>query len=520
MKLKTLWLWLFAVLGLMCCHQMTPVAAATTPKVLLAYDAIDATENRGENIPAVQRLLTSAGVRVKVQAISQYRQGELKSGHYTGVVTLVNWPTVPIANQAFLKDRAAFQGQQLHIGSDLRPAEAQALGATATVLYRRQLQVHLDGTTQLLPYQTDTAVLQRVPSGAKAYGSFQIVGESTTYPAAVVKGKAGFIPYYNGQGISQLIAERVVAAMFAPSQAAMPPLLLIQGVTPYSNLTQLKALANHLYGQGIPFAISATTVSKNFDLLAFRRYAAALRVVEAAGGLIFMRMPAVGDPGVSGGPLLRDTLTSMVTGLAQQKVFAVGWATPTYFNRDAVFRKYGLKAATTIIQLQDPSATPYAKQDDAPGVYKQAYTVVSGDSLLEQKYGTPLATQPWSFALPTAVTFTMPNSTKARLGLQQRLKQFNFDWQPNTTMAGRIDIGMITTAYQHGQYYLNGQVTDTQYQAQTTKKISTKPGLSLVNRYFKVQGKLMWLFFGISLSIMAALLLIGRRVYLNMYKRK
>ncbi|WP_390404806.1 hypothetical protein [Lacticaseibacillus jixiensis] len=511
---------LFCLCGWWFEQPNVPVQAAAPSKVLLAYDALNATENKGTNLAAVQRLLTSAKVAVKVQAISNYQPGELAKGHYQGVVTLINWPTVPIANRAFINDRAHFTGTKLHIGSNLDPAEVKAFQVAKTTLYRRQMLVKLDQATQLLPYQTDLDVLTHLPAGAKAYGSLTIQGEDTTYPGAVVAKRQGFIPYYNGAGISQLIATRVVAALFAQYPGDYQPLLLIQNVTPYSNLTQLQALADHLYAQGIPFAISATTVAKNFDLLAFRRYAKALRQVEADDGLIFMRMPAVGDPGASGGVLLRNTLTSMVTGLAQQKVFAVGWAFPTYWNRDAVFRRYALHQATTVIQLADPSQITYAKQDDRPGVFDQAYTIVAGDSLQTQKYGTPLAAYPWTFALPSAVTFEMPNSTKQRLGLQQRIADFNFAWQPTTALSGRIDIGMVTTAHQGGQYYLNGRVTDTDYRPVDRKHLSTKPGESLINRFFSVQGKLLWGFFAISLSIMGLLLLIGRRVYLNMYKRK
>jgi uncharacterized protein YdaL len=495
-------------------------ASTETPRVLLAYDATDAAENKDTAVPAMQRLLTSAGVRVHVMNISTYKHGMLKAGNYTGVVTLVNWPTMKISNQAFLRDRSQFQGTQLHVGTNLTDAELKLLGAQKQTLYRRQL-VLTDAQMgeQLLPYSTDIDVLTRTGSGSTNYGQLTVQGEANLrYPYGTVHGNAGYLPYFDGDGASLVIAEQLVAKLFAPQQKATTPLLTITGVTPYSNLRVLRQTASYLQSEGIGFAISAVSVANNTELSAFDTYAKTLRFMQEAGGVLYLHTPAVGDPGATSGPLLSRTMVNTVTALAQKGVYAVGLSTDTYWNLDALFRKHALSSTTTLLQLANPSLLAYANQDNNHGVYQHAFTYATSSALNSNKSGTALSQQPLTFALPTAVTFSAPTTAKQLGDFKRRVADFQYDWLNPATLDSEVRVGTLTVAQKNGAFYMNGRhVTGASAKVAQAPKFKTP--ITGVNKFFKLQGQFMWIFFGITLTVMAVLLVIGRRVYKQMYRK-
>lgn len=87
-----------------------------------------------------------------------------------------------------------------------------------------------------------------------------------------------------------------------------------------------------------------------------------------------------------------------------------------------------------------------------------------------------------------------------------------------TTM---LKSGTATISYRRGTYLLNGaptQVTDNA--PATTTLAAVKPAESWMNRFFKTQGSVLLIFFSVTLGIFVLFIVIGRRVYLNMFKPK
>ncbi|WP_155287429.1 hypothetical protein [Lacticaseibacillus zhaodongensis] len=496
------------------------VHAATAPNILLVYDSLNAGDRKQNNVAAMQRLLTSAGATVRLSSVSNYQRGGLARGDYSGLVTMINWDDVPVANRVFLREQRDFTGPQLHVGGNLTAGEVAKLHAHKQTLYRRQLQGSLPhGSTQLLPYSTAVNVLTDLPAGARTYGTLRIQGASGTYPFAYQYQQAAFLPYFDGQGLSLLAAERLVAQMFASQVRTYRPLLTITGVTPYSNLSLLKQTAAFLDAHGISFAVSAATVTNNTELPEFARYAAALRSVQAAGGVVFVRMPQVGAPGAQSGPLLNANMTTAITALSQKHVFPVGYSLPTYLQLDAVFKRSALSGANTVLQLANPALQAYAQKSDRTQAYKRAYTSVSAASLNRNKSGRPLSARMQSFALPTAVTFKMPDSAKELAGLRRRVADFNFDWENTAALNTKLTVATLVLEHRHGQYYMNGRLQAGNY-TPVAKPPVTESLPSRINNFFAIQSTFLWIFFAITITAMVGLLVLGRKVYLQMYRRK
>lgn len=500
---------------------LQPVRAQNAPEVMLVYDSQNIAADRASSVTAVQQLLTSAGVRVQRQQMSTYKAGTLTAKHYAGVVTLINWASSAVMNPDFTRDRAAFTGTTLHIGGGLQADELARLQAKSTQLYRRQLTwqwPNIKGT-HLLPYVTPMTVLSQTKSGAQNIGTLTIQGDnSRQYPYATIYQQAGFLPYFDANGPSVLMAAEVVANLFQPTAVSQAPLFTITNVTPYTDQKRLKQVAAYLADRNIRFAVSATSVAKNTELTAFQRYTAALRTVIADGGVLFLQMPVPGTS-LAGATILRDDMLSTVTALAQQHVFPIGASTMTYWQNDALYRQQALKDFDTMIQLPDGPNPIYAKRDDHAAAYKTAYTSLSAPSLTTARYGTPVSASQLSAKLPMAVTFKMPTTEAEWTSFKARVAAFSGTWQDPATLTTSVDVEMLGLGFKHGQYLVNGQPATGTYHRPKSLRLRAVPK-NWASRFFAAQGKVMWVFFGIAFAVMGIMLVLGRQVYLRMYQRK
>jgi len=441
--------------------QSSHAASQTSqPHVLLVYDSKNATSNRQDVVAGMQRLLTSAGADVDLKNLHDYKAGTLTNQHYRGVITLINWPQAGLTNRAFVRDRTNYRGIKLHVGTNLDADELKGLHSTAVTLYQQQLigDLPTDQLKQLVPFTSQVTVLNHLPANAQTVGKLTTQdSQRTQYPYGVQVGANAFLPYFDGKGLSLLVAQKMVVQLFNPSQKAQHPLLLITGVTPFTKLKVLTSLARQLQQKDISFAVSAVSVAKNTDLKAFRRYMSALRTVEDSGGSVIMQVPAMGDPGRSGGPLLQSYMSSMLTNMAKESVIPIAISAPTYWNNDAILRRYALDSSGTIVQLKDPPVQPYAKRDNHAVSYRHTYMAVPFDSFSSNHYGPALSSSNPSFAVPTAITFPMPTSARRLTGVMRDISRFNFDWANPLAINNQIRIDTVSVGVRDGQLLLNNR---------------------------------------------------------------
>ncbi|MFB9768360.1 hypothetical protein [Lactiplantibacillus modestisalitolerans] len=498
------------------------VAQAQTTRVLLVYDSQNVANNGERKVAAMQRILTSLKLTVKTQAAADYQAGTLRA--YQGVVTMINWPQVGLENAAFLRDRSQFNGVQLHVGANLTSAEARHLGATPVKLYHQQLilQNRQKTVQQLLPFSDTMTVLRDLPTGTRVAGYLQSQGQpKQRYPYGSVTGKFGYLPYFKTDGYSLMMATQTIAQLFG-RQGHYQPLLTITKVTPYSNLALLDQLSRYLAHQGIPFAVSTTTVGENGHFKAFKRFAKTLRLVENRGGVIFLKTPVAGGVTAKSGQTLNQLMDSYVIQLAQNQVYPVGISTSIFWNQDRLYRQYGLKRTNQILWLPNPAELNYAAQDNQGARFDHNLYGVAASSFATVQSGPALGKLGLDFALPTALTFTMPNSSRSLANFKRRVQQLNYEWaDPAQQMAAtHLTGGSTTVAYRHGNYFLNGMATTVTNQTIETAKLDAiKPAENWMNRFFSIQGNFLLIFFAVTVVIFAAFILLGRRIYLNKFKR-
>lgn len=494
-----------------------PVFASADAKVLLVYDSKVVPEQKATRITQLQQLLLAAGMQVHTQSLASYQSGELKA--YQGVVTMINWDDQHLQNAAFTRDRQHFTGVTLHVGGNLQPDELAALQAKATPLYRRQLIATWPNTAgaQLLPYTTPVWVLTQTPTSAVNIGTLQIQGSAQTYPYATMVAHHGYLPYFDGSGQSELVGAEVIARLFG-AKSLQAPLFLLTDVTPYSNLKILTQVSDDLAAHNIAFAVSATSVARNTELAAFASYTKALRHVMAAGGVIFLQTPAVGN-GLVGTKTLQTDMTNTLTALAQRHVFPVGVSSPTYWRDDQLYRKQALAGADTTVLLPNPKFETFADEDDQATSPKLAFATVSATSLMTSRYGARLSAAQINTRLPLAVWFLMPNSQTAFGDFKRHVQTFDQIWRDPKTLTTTYQVGMLDLAYQSGVYLVNGRRATGSYHTPSALRLEKTPQ-SWMNKFFAGQSKVMWAFFAVTIAVMAVMLIIGRQVYLRMYKRR
>lgn len=523
--MKQLKLWLLILISLVCFGVQSPVSAQakSTPRVLLVYDSQNVAANGQNKIAAVQRILTAAQVRVTTVAVADYQAGMLTK--YEGLITMINWPQTAIDNGAFKRDRQNFKGTRLHIGQNLTATEAAAIGGQRVKLYHQQLTLQNQAATvhQLLSFSETMTTLTKLPAKARTFGRLKAQSvDQRLYPYGTVVGNQGYLPYFSTGGYSFILAAQLIGQLFGQT-GHYQPLLTITKVTPYSNLTVLNQLTKRLYQAGIPFAISTTTVGDNAHFKAYQRFVKVLRLAENRGGVIFLKTPVVGGVTASSGPGLDQLMNNYLIQFAQSQVFPVGISTSAYWNQDRVYRENALAKANQILWLPNPATPVYAKQDNQARTFDHSIYGLAATSLSTVKQGSDLGKLAIDFPIPTAVTMTMPNSQRGLHDLMRRLKRLNYQWF-NPALAqtkAEITSGTVSFGYQQGTYFLNGHATRINTSATKLKTLAkVKPEEIWVNRFFKTQGKFLLIFFLLAFAVFVGFILLGRRVYLNMFKNK
>ncbi|MGA3231349.1 hypothetical protein ACA593_00970 [Lactiplantibacillus pentosus] len=245
--------------------------------------------------------------------------------------------------------------------------------------------------------------------------------------------------------------------------------------------------------------------------------------MENRGGVIFLKTPVVGGVTASSGPGLNKLMNSYLIQFAQNQVYPVGISSSAYWNQDRVYRTNSLAKANQVLLLPNPATTTYAHQDNQATIFKQAFYGISATSFESVKQGANLSRSGLDFAIPTALTMTMPNRQASLEDVTRRIHRMNYQWYDPTQQMPQtlIKAGTATIGYHQGTYFLNGAATQVTNEAPKTQTLApVKPAQSWMNRFFKTQGVVLLVFFSLTLGIFGLFIVIGRRVYLNMFKPK
>lgn len=527
--LGSLLLLAFMIIGFKSAPRQFVDAAKTQPpaQVLLVYDGINAAAAGDQKIQALQRSLTGLNRRTKTVALADYRKQALLNENYQAVIVLINWPQKDASKhyQAFWQDLERFSGRQLFIGGQPPQSFQNHFSGTWQRVTHRQFILADDQTAnqQLLTTLDEWHVLMAT-APTTAIGQLQsqeTVGGDFAFGA--VQGKYAYLPFYTPSGLTSLLADRLLAIWLLNAAQSFRPLLTITEVTPMSSFKYLKKLALYLQREDIPFAISATSVQVNTELPEFRRYTKVLRTVEDAGGIIYLQVPYIYTSLPDQLPVLKSVLAQQLTALTKEAVYPIGISAPSFWNQDKVYQQGGLKRASDVLLLPDPTTISYQQYTKTSTTFKQARTALTIDSLLTIKQQGRFDLEKLNFAVPTALTLELPTNQNKYEKAIKKIEAVNHqlfdprqaDWQP------QLKYGKHVISYQRGQYLLDGKTQEIVVPLTTQTATKKKKGATgELNQFFKVQGHILMVFLGIILLILLFFLIRGRRVYWAKYRRQ
>lgn len=497
--------------------RQNALAAAQPKPILLVYDALNVSSGGNVKLDALQRLLTSLNVSVVTKRQADYHHQNLNV-RYQAVVTMVNWPASGITNRSFKEDRQAFTGPKLHIGPNLTGAERSELQAKTTKLYAQQLVLTAPGQQQLLPFASTLEVVQPDPQNTDhSVGSLQTQAKAVpTYAYGWLQKGSAYLPNFEPSGLSLVLAGRLFSQWLGQNQT-YAPLLTLTGVTPYSNLQQLKAFSRYCKTQGIPFAVSAVSVADNMNMAAFTHYAAALRLVLQSGGYLWLKMPEPRLQTPLEGNQLKQHVTSALTGLAQQSVYPLGFSAAGFWNQDQSLQQ-ALNLSTDWLLLPNPSKSVAGPVAGHSIVANRSYfaAALSGFNTLKQ-------VQNQTFPLPLATTVPLPRSKQGLVRLEKQISARQWHWQDPGKAAEtpEIQTQALSLSFHKGQYWLNGQAAQIQKPQQRLRLPGAggakQPGLFA--SYFRIQGNVLMIFFAVVFVVLISFIVVGRRIYWARFKR-
>lgn len=525
---KIKWLVLLCLPLLVVVTSWQTAQMATTPaaadKVLVVYDSKNAEVAGDRKLASLQRMLSSLGLASKVVRARNYQPGQLNDSQYRGTVALINWPDAKLTSQEYLKDLRSFPGVRIQVGGQLAASQLKEMNVHQKNIFQQQLTLKMGSSSQQLPFVSSLSVLTEVPENAQKFGSLQPQSDQQqSFPFGVSVGKQAYLPFFTDSG---LVVEQIMTMLsqLFNRTAANRPLLTITGIDPYTNLKALDYLTKKLHAQGYSFALSISTTTQGTRTQSFYKYAAALNRAERRGGLIFMHVPYVRQLNTLSKRSLVDTMQDSVVSLGQAGVYPVGYSSPQFWQGNQFLQKNGTKAADTVILLPDPGRQKLAeimqgqRTDQQTGKYKQAFFSTSQTNIRTVEDQAQI-----KFSAPTALTVKMPVNKKGVSQLVRNIGQLDLEWYDpiKEHLEAEIDLGSVKLAYQAGNYFVNGRqvhVQDKQTQRLTAQHADSPK--NQLDRFFELGSSVLIVVFVIVLLILTILLLVGRKVYRDMFVRK
>lgn len=494
------------------------VTNSAPQKVLLAYDSLNVRDKGEEKISSLERLLTSLNVEVTTISIDDYKEKEVEQ--YTGLITMIQAPDLKIENQTFLKDRETYTGLKLHIGGNM-PTSWQAtagiqlqsvIGESYTLSSSTNKAEETDGSSPSLE------VAQSLPEGAPELGMIDFENQMAPYPYAINNNKVAYLPFYQTNGLSFLLATQLVQKWIAPADAEpakFSPILVFTGITPFSNLDLLEYLADKMYAEGIPFVVSGTNVWVNTDLKAMDNYAETLRYVAARNGSFVLQTP---EPrGLSKNKDdLNGIMNIMIDELVKRNVYPISISTPGYWNRDRFYQETALTFSDSVILLPNPANYQIKDANPMSKVFSTTYYGLPAENLQEidwEGFGNQY------FNMPTAITYDFPATGKELAVIEKELVKLPVLFKDIDLTNHQVATATNKIQVKQKMVEVNGKRRFTEAIPQERKKTENKGSEGSLAGFFNVQDKILTVIIIGVLFVLSIFFIVGYNLYRGKYRK-
>lgn len=508
--------WLL-VLFFFCCGPT--VSAGTIDPVqpqdqlLLVYDSLALDKDGDKTINLLQNLLTSLRVEVTTVASDEYQSGQLDA--YTGLIELINQPTIPITNRDFIRERDQYQKKRLHIGQDLPESWRQALGSPLKHLYD---SASLDSLTfQASENLTGTLTVDALTDDrqSKSFGSLNFDNELGRYPYGSLQDGVAYLPFWQSTGLPYLIGNRLIGEWLGISQVKRQyPLLVFTDFTPVSDFTIFRQLQTELQEAGLPFSLSATGIWDNLDSKAANDYLEILNEVSTQNTSLFLQTPFTQEGTHRTKGQLHSNMATSLDFFLENKVYPVGIATPGYWNQDTLYQEEALTFSDTTLLLPNLKREKQ-RHTTTNKLYQTAYVGFASDAFKDVALWN---VSEKAFFSPTAIVIPFPETTDALEKILAGLTKTSYLFDNTLYTHHRVITSSHTLEVNNQHFFLDGKRKWIETRLPYKEKVVAEPKTSLTG-FFATQNTILTIFIMGTLLVLGVFLIISYVLYRRKYGR-
>lgn len=532
-------LWLFPFfLCLACTTNVKAETALISPKkVLLAYDSLRKDDNEAEqNVYSLERLLASMQYQVTSKAMTEYKKGDIEKSKYDAVITMVNWPNMPLEANDFLSDRDAYKGKKLHIGFNMTKQELSQFPNEWDTLYQQECRIvdNHDDYDEIIGLKEELQLPIGLEKGEKIVSYLDIdrgEGKLDRYPYGLMYKNNAYLPFYSRKGASLLSASELIATWLGVKKS-YNPYIAILGFSPLSNMDVAEQFVSKLKTIENDVILSAASTSTNNDLHTFQVYISLLKeFTNNNKTIVYLNTPALNNVGDTNNQLM-NLMTQEVSTFIENEIFPLGISAPAYWNFDSFYQNSALNFADATLLYEFDSRPVYHTVTQTALVYPLMFYNIKSDQLENVNWHINGKYTEFTFPMPTTISYPFPNSKKK---MNQEIRDIlNDPFPPTDSYLYAFDTGVSTQTQsirgKDGTITLNGtpvgNINFSQLKKrrdQIEKNIKTMQKQASVTVEKTMMNRLNDVLVGVivvTLIILAILLVIGRKFYLKMFKGK
>jgi uncharacterized protein YdaL len=291
--------------------------------------------------------------------------------------------------------------------------------------------------------------------------------------------------------------------------------VLFKEVYPFSDLELLRRLADQLYEGGIPFMVSVRPVFTNTDYPAMKRYAEALKYVQAKNGSILIQAPVVMLSMARNDFTLKEKMEGFINTLAGYGVAPLGIGAEMYWSYDAEYAGAGMGFFDSAVLFPDVEPQ-FMKQTDTSKAFASSLYSVTPD-FLEQldildKRGSP-------FPMDTALTLDLMESPEQLETVVKRLKAYWISFSDYRDGAHRTETAAHKVYSRDGSVSIDGSRLNPDYKPEEVSADYeyVKKTEESFKAFFSAQNNIFIVIILASLAVFGGFFIIGRKLYRRKY---
>ncbi len=485
--------------------------------ILFVYDSLDVSGSGEKSIESLQRLLTSLNIAVSTVSIDHYQKNQLQE--FDGMIELMNAPDLEIQNKEFLADRDDYQGLKLHIGDNLPVSWQEEMGIQLKKIPKQRFKLSSQELEARELILEPAEVTVNATDATTDLGLISFENQQTTYSYGTLKGKIAYLPYFHATGLSQELMVKLLQKWLNITYQSQP-VLVITGVTPFSDLALLEYMGDQLFKEGIPFAVSATSVWQNTDLKAYDKYVDTLQYLQFRNGSILLQTPVASQANKQDDSELKEIMNTTIDKLVEHEVYPIGIATPAYWNQDQGYQEDALSLSDSILLLPNPQTIAKRVVAEKSGVYQKVYYALPAENLDGIEWtDTALG---YKFSSPTAITYDFPDTLKKLNSMLKKIDNLPMMARDIRKSEHHVATSASVIDVKNGQVRVNGELKHLHTLPQESKKVVQKQATdrgSLAG-FFAFQDKVLTIIIVGTLFILVLFFIVGYNLYRGKYRTK